>query len=599
MAKSTRQYVFEGMEVLPDALIPFVEKRLDSALTGHWQARVAEKVPGLRPDRDGRITWDQASLLNAMDRFWADAFKAVLGPGRARHRQRAGRGPEQDSPTTSPSPTTMPSGRSIPMRRLMEAIGAGAPAEQLGRMRDTILRTKFTELRRNEERRKTRRLDITVDTAGGLKPWREVVEPHQDVATGAFQQAEFAADLGKVHAGSAPSEYRDPREFFGRTYLTDGLRSLLVGAARRLSGTGGDPVVELQTNFGGGKTHSMLALYHMAGGTPSRDLPGLDQLLSEHGATVPPRVSRAVVVGTSRGPQDVIGAEGGRRIPHHLGRAGLAVGRCGRLRPDCRERRRRHRAGVERARRHLPGVRALPHPHRRVGRLSPTDLQGRRSAVGLVRRQPDLRPVIDRGGQDQPRNPARGGAARVPDRGRRGRGTGGGRPAQADLLPGGVVLAARFAGRELRDRPPAPVQGDPGRPLPPPRQHPDAVREALSRQRERVSARVRRCGLPAQAGAGLPHPSRALRPALHGLGLPGAVPAHARRAAADGAGHPRAVDGQRPVRDDHAGQRGGRLGPRRAGAAPLPRPELAIDHRGRRGRPELDSVPDRPVRPPT
>ena len=200
------------------------------------------------------------------------------------------------------------------MRRLMEAIGAGAPAEQLGRMRDTILRTKFTELRRNEERRKTRRLDISVDTAGGLEPWREVVEPHQDVATGAFQQAEFAADLGKVHAGSAPSEYRDPREFFGRTYLTDGLRSLLVGAARRLSGTGGDPVVELQTNFGGGKTHSMLALYHMAGGTPARDLPGLDQLLSEHGATVPPRVSRAVVVGTSRGPQDVIGAEGGRRI---------------------------------------------------------------------------------------------------------------------------------------------------------------------------------------------------------------------------------------------------------------------------------------------
>ena len=49
-----------------------LEKRLDSALTGHWQARVAEKVPGLRPDRDGRIAWDQASLLNAMDRFWAD-----------------------------------------------------------------------------------------------------------------------------------------------------------------------------------------------------------------------------------------------------------------------------------------------------------------------------------------------------------------------------------------------------------------------------------------------------------------------------------------------------------------------------------------------
>src|SRR3546814_11209171 len=78
--------------------------------------------------------------------------------------------------------------------------------------RSTILRTKFTELQRNEERRKTQRLDISVETVAGLLPWREVVEPHQDVATGEFQQAEFAADLGKVHTGSAPAEYRDPQQ---------------------------------------------------------------------------------------------------------------------------------------------------------------------------------------------------------------------------------------------------------------------------------------------------------------------------------------------------------------------------------------------------
>ena len=93
-------------------------------------------------------------------------------------------------------------------------------------------------------------------------PWRDVVEPHQDVATGDFQQAEFAADLAKVHNGSAPSEYRDPKEFFARTYLTDGLSALVKGAAKRLSGQSGDPVVELQTNFGGGKTHTMLAVMH-------------------------------------------------------------------------------------------------------------------------------------------------------------------------------------------------------------------------------------------------------------------------------------------------------------------------------------------------
>ena len=79
MAKSTRQYVFEGMEVLPEALVPFVEKRLESTLTGHWQVRVTEKISGLRPPQNGQINWDQAALLNAMDRFWADAFKTVLG----------------------------------------------------------------------------------------------------------------------------------------------------------------------------------------------------------------------------------------------------------------------------------------------------------------------------------------------------------------------------------------------------------------------------------------------------------------------------------------------------------------------------------------
>jgi predicted AAA+ superfamily ATPase len=200
------------------------------------------------------------------------------------------------------------------MRRLMEAISAGETSAEISKMRETILRTKYAELQRNEERRKTQRLNISVETVAGLLPWREVVEPHQDVATGEFQQAEFAADLGKVHAGSAPSEYSNPKEFFSRTYLTDGLSTLLVNAAKRLSQNGGDPVVELQTNFGGGKTHSMLALYHMVGATPAQDLPGLDQLLSKSELTVPAKVNRAVLVGTSRGPQDVLKVEGGREI---------------------------------------------------------------------------------------------------------------------------------------------------------------------------------------------------------------------------------------------------------------------------------------------
>ena len=282
MAKSTRQYVFEGMELLPAALIPFVEKRLESSLKGHWQVQVLEKLPSLRPNSDGDVGWDQAALFNAMDRFWNEAFKAVLG--RAERSWVNELGDVRNKLSHNETFTYDDAERALDsMRRLMEAISAGETAEQLSKMRDTILRTKFTELQRNEERRKTQRLEISVETVAGLLPWREVVEPHQDVATGEFQQAEFAADLAKVHSGSAPAEYRDPRQFFSRTYLTEGLSALLIGAAKRLSGSGGDPVVELQTNFGGGKTHSMLALYHMAGPTPVQDLSGSGSVAREAG----------------------------------------------------------------------------------------------------------------------------------------------------------------------------------------------------------------------------------------------------------------------------------------------------------------------------
>ena len=99
--------------------------------------------------------------------------------------------------------------------------------------------------------------------------------PHDDVATGNFQAAEFAADLYKVAATEdAGKDYADPVEFFARTYLTEGLRDLIDRAVRRLAGDdNASPVINLQTNFGGGKTHSMLALWHLASGHAARRLP--------------------------------------------------------------------------------------------------------------------------------------------------------------------------------------------------------------------------------------------------------------------------------------------------------------------------------------
>ena len=99
---------------------------------------------------------------------------------------------------------------------------------------------------------------------GNLKPWREVIRPNQDVAQGSYQQAEFMAQLQPVHDGRADNtQYGNPVSFFEHTYITPGMRALLVNALKRLNGAGGDPVIQTKTGFGGGKTHSLIALYHL------------------------------------------------------------------------------------------------------------------------------------------------------------------------------------------------------------------------------------------------------------------------------------------------------------------------------------------------
>ncbi|WP_283137535.1 DUF499 domain-containing protein [Rhizohabitans arisaemae] len=132
-----------------------------------------------------------------------------------------------------------------------------------------------------------------------LKPWRKVIQPHADVSSGRFKQADFAADLYEVAEGAEETEYSDPVAFFQRTYLTEGMKKLLTNTARRLSGDGSaEPVINLMTNFGGGKTHSMLALYHLASGCPLADFPQeVQDLLSELPMPTKP-VRRVTLVGT-------------------------------------------------------------------------------------------------------------------------------------------------------------------------------------------------------------------------------------------------------------------------------------------------------------
>jgi Protein of unknown function (DUF499) len=186
--------------------------------------------------------------------------------------------------------------------RLLRAVGAMPEAEAA----DSSL-TEFLRVAAGRSRKADRASVILPGTEGlGLKPWREVIRPHQDIRDGNFNASQFAANLYNVVAGTATPEYRDPVEFFRRTYLTEGLKDLLSKAIWRVSGDmNAPPVINLQTNFGGGKTHSMLALYHVFSATPATEYPqGVQELADGIDlARLGSRTHRVVISGQNLSPR--------------------------------------------------------------------------------------------------------------------------------------------------------------------------------------------------------------------------------------------------------------------------------------------------------
>ena len=118
-----------------------------------------------------------------------------------------------------------------------------------------------------------------------MNPFHTIAVPHTDILEGRLTQDVFAADLWNVHHGKGPDEYKDAVQFFEKTYETDGLKRLLEVVEARVRGRGGDPVIQIQTPFGGGKTHALIAMYHK---------------VAEWNA------SPAVIVGTPMGGRDTL-----------------------------------------------------------------------------------------------------------------------------------------------------------------------------------------------------------------------------------------------------------------------------------------------------
>ncbi len=312
MALSNRERVGRVLEALQDGLRPFILREYRTVYTPHGSVNEMDSVlaspsyPGL-PDE----AWaDDKALLAALDthaclhlmwRRWNEVFQEKLG-----HVGRSYVSEMIEARNNWAHQAAFSNDEAYRIAdtaaRLLKMVSAPEQASDVGDIARGLLRQRF-EAEAEKAKKETVTPEEEVTTLAGLKPWREVVQPHPDVASGRYIQAEFAADMSQVLAGTAEPEYQDPVEFFRRTYLTEGLLALLVSGVRRLTAQGGDPVVQLQTAFGGGKTHSMLALYHLCGGQIRLgDFPGGERIAAQIEDVDLPEANVAVLVGTALDP---------------------------------------------------------------------------------------------------------------------------------------------------------------------------------------------------------------------------------------------------------------------------------------------------------
>jgi len=303
MSISNHERVGRALKLLHQGLYPFFEREMAAHCSKQWILRVASYLDQDSATAKQTIQNDLYEFLKLMWSEWNDVFRKTLGPAErsllAECREIRNKWAHHSTVSTDDTYRALDS-----IGRFLSAVSA-SEADQIEKQKQELLRIRFQE----QARRETRRAAVTPtegEPTAGLKPWREIATPHQDVASGYYQQAEFAADLWQVYLDEGSDEYRDPTEFFRRTYLTEGLRQLLSKALLRLSGNGGDPVIELQTNFGGGKTHAMLALYHLCNALRISDLPDTEPIFQETGLQEPPQnVNVAVLVGNKLQPSGI------------------------------------------------------------------------------------------------------------------------------------------------------------------------------------------------------------------------------------------------------------------------------------------------------
>lgn len=308
---SAKQKVDQALEALRVGLGPYVSERMKQRHGNHWRQFASRAGGG---DPGGEL--DTYGLLKTI----LDNYNEVFRHDARLRRARSYVSLALDARNAASHFDGMMQDREAlryldAIREVLDAVVAKPQVKIVDKLYEAQKRANpAAEKEKTEEER---RLDEP-PLPEKLRPWREVAQPHPDVLEARFTDAEFAANLAHVDQGIGSEEYTDPLAFFRITYLTEGLSRVLRTTAERFAKKGGDPVVGLQTNFGGGKTHTMLALYHLAGaaeaGYRAETLHGMKGILEAAGISTLPAVRRAVFVGTHKGPSEIMYAGEGREV---------------------------------------------------------------------------------------------------------------------------------------------------------------------------------------------------------------------------------------------------------------------------------------------
>lgn len=330
-ARDALRRVRDGLDHLRDGITPFVTARMTKARGLEW-TRYTSRAAGHHGDG-----LDAYALLKTMLDNWRDAFEEAF-PAREKQRARNFASMSLEA-RNAVAHLTLPLAADEALRYL-DAMHGLLRATKAPEAEVAALKRLWEEQGRAGFAALAAPAGATLGTVPAavpsappsvpprptaaeapgraLRPWHEVALPHPDVIANRFKEAEFAADLFAVDAGHASEAYATPTAFFGITFLTEGLRRVLASALARLAGTGGDPVIGLQTAFGGGKTHTMLGILHLArhmgdGGAPGT-LPGLEGIAEQSGIQRWPQPKMAVFVGSASGPDVPLNTRGGPQV---------------------------------------------------------------------------------------------------------------------------------------------------------------------------------------------------------------------------------------------------------------------------------------------